>query len=228
MLNSLTEIERDALLVHLLFVLVCGIILLIPANIAIGIKLFILVIIYNLLVPLFGLIRKHTEWVKLWLFVFILSMLQIWPDWFLSAQLEVLVFPDDGLFKIGSVSGYMLFLWAIPFFMILIISQSVQERYSQREGYLTAAITSLLIFGISEMTMWTFGSWYAQNVTMIGHVAIYIIIPEIILGLTTYFAYETIKDKNHWIKLPTAFIVMILYLGNVVFFYFLIERVLLA
>ena len=228
MLNSLTKIERDALVVHLLFVLVCGIILLIPANIGIGIKLFILVIIYNLLVPLFGLFRKHTEWVKLWLFVFILSMLQIWPDWFLSAQLEVLVFPDDGLFKIGSVSGYMLFLWAIPFFMILIISQSVQERYSQREGYLTAAITSLLIFGISEMTMWTFGSWYAQNVTMIGHVAIYIIIPEIILGLTTYFAYETIKDKNHWIKLPTAFIVMILYLGNVVFFYFLIERVLLA
>jgi hypothetical protein len=45
-------------------------------------------------------------------------MLQIWPDWFLSAQLEILVFPEDGLFKIGTVSGYMLFLWAIPFFII--------------------------------------------------------------------------------------------------------------
>jgi len=230
MKELLTEMERDALFVHLIFIVICAVILLIPVDLKIGVRLFILVIIYNLAVPIVGIWRKYAEWVEIWLFAFILSLFQIFPDWFLSAQLEVLVFPEDGLFKIGTVSGYMLLLWAIPFFMILFIGQRVHERYSTNMSYLpylVVALLSLLIFGMSEMTMWTLGSWHAQNVTMIGHVAIYIIIPEVILGLSTYFSYEMIKDKNHWIKIPTAFIVMLLYLGSAAFFYFLIERVIL-
>ena len=230
MKELLTEMERDALFVHLIFIVICAVILLIPVDLKIGVRLFILVIIYNLAVPIVGIWRKYSEWVEIWLFAFILSLFQIFPDWFLSAQLEILVFPEDGLFKIGTVSGYMLLLWAIPFFMILFIGQRVHERYSTNMAYLpylVVALLALLIFGMSEMTMWTLGSWHAQNVTMIGHVAIYIIIPEVILGLSTYFSYEMIKDKNHWIKIPTAFIVMLLYLGSAAFFYFLIERVIL-
>ena len=230
MKELLTEMERDALFVHLIFIVICAVILLIPVDLKIGVRLFILVIIYNLAVPIVGIWRKYAEWVEIWLFAFILSLFQIFPDWFLSAQLEVLVFPEDGLFKIGTVSGYMLLLWAIPFFMILFIGERVHERYSTNMvylPYLVVALLSLLIFGMSEMTMWTLGSWHAQNVTMIGHLAIYIIIPEVILGLSTYFSYEMIKDKNHWIKIPTAFIVMLLYLGSAAFFYFLIERVIL-
>ena len=91
--------------------------------------------------------------------------------------------------------------------------------------YLIVALISLLIFGISEMMIWIIGSWYAQNVMMLGHIAVYIIVPEIILGISTYYSYNQIKDKNHLIKVPTAFIVMILYLGNAVFFYFLFEQI---
>ena len=224
MKESLTQMERDFLIVHLFFSLLCGIILSIP-GILIGIKLFILVIIYNFIVPLVGNWRKYDEWLNIWLFCFILSILQIWPDWFLSAQLGVLVFPEDGLFKIGTVSGYMLFLWVIPFFIILFIGQSVDQRSSRGMTYLIVALISLFIFGISEMMIWIIGSWYAQNVMMFGHIAVYIIIPEIILGISTYYSYNQIKDKNHLIKVPTAFIVMILYLGNAVFFYFLFEQI---
>ena len=224
MKESLTQMERDFLIVHLFFSLLCGIILYMP-GILIGIKLFILVIIYNLIVPLVGNWRKYDEWLNIWLFCIILSILQIWPDWFLSAQLGVLVFPEDGLFKIGTVSGYMLFLWVIPFFIILFIGQSVDQRSSRGMTYLIVALISLLIFGISEMMIWIIGSWYAQNVMMLGHIAVYIIVPEIILGISTYYSYNQIKDKNHLIKVPTAFIVMILYLGNAVFFYFLFEQI---
>ena len=227
MKEILTEMERVVVIVHILFSIICGIVLFIP-GIPIGIKLFILVIIYNLIIPLVGIWRKYTDWLNIWLFSFILSMLQLWPDWFLSAQLEVLVFPEDGLFKIGTVSGYMLFLWAIPFFIILFIGNSVNERGSLYTTYLIVALTSLLIFGISEMTIWMIGSWYAQNVTMIGHAAIYIFIPEVILGISTYYSYSQIKEKNHLVKIPAAFIVMLLYLGSAAFFYFLFERVLFA
>ena len=225
MKDLLTEMERDAVIVHILFSIICGIVLFIP-GIPIGIKLFILVIVYNIIIPLVGIWRKYTDWLNIWLFSFILSMLQIWPDWFLSAQLEVLVFPEDGLFKIGTVSGYMLFLWAIPFFIILFIGMRVGEHYSKITTYLTVALISLLIFGITEMTIWMIGSWYAQNVTMIGHMAVYIIIPEVLLGLSIFYFYEIIKDKNQLIKIPTIFIVMLLYLGSATFFYFLFEKIL--
>lgn len=228
MKELLTKIERDVFFVHIIFVITCVVILLIPTDLKIGIRLFILVIIYNLAVPIVGLWRKHLEWVKIWLFAFILSLFQVFPDWFLSAQLEILVFPEDGLFKIGTVSGYMLLLWAIPLFIILFVGQRIQERYSPKMAYLAVALMALLIFGISEMTMWTVGSWYAQNVIMIGHMAVYIIIPEIILGLMIYYTYLTIQEKNHWLKIPAAFIVMLVYLGSAAFFYFLIERVIIS
>lgn len=214
--------------VHIIFVIICAVILLIPIDLKIGIRLFILVIIYNLAIPIVGLWRKHLELVKIWLFAFIISLFQVFPDWFLSAQLEILVFPEDGLFKIGTVSGYMLLLWAIPLFIILFVGQRVQERHSLNIAYFAVGLLSLLIFGISEMTMWTVGSWYAQNVTMMGHMAVYIIIPEIILGFMTYYTYLTIQEKNHWLKIPAAFIVMLVYLGSAAFFYFLIERVIIS
>ncbi len=227
MKDLLTDVERDFIIIHLIFSIICGIVLFIP-GMPIGIKLFILVIVYNIIVPLVGIWRKYTDWLNIWLLSFILSMLQIWPDWFLSAQLEVLVFPDDGLFKIGTVSAYMLFLWAIPLFIILFIGRSVNERGSLNTTYLIVALMSLLIFGISEMTIWMIGSWHAQNVTMIGHAAIYIFIPEVILGISTYYSYTQIREKNHFVIIPTTFIIMLLYLGSAAFFYFLFERVLFA
>jgi hypothetical protein len=43
--------------------------------------------------------------------------------------------------------------------------------------------------------------------------------------LGAYRCYEEIRDRPHWIKVPTAFLVMLLYTGSVVFFYFLVERI---
>lgn len=227
MKELLTEMERDSVIVHIIFSIICAIVLFLP-EIPIGIKLFILVILYNIIIPLVGIWRKYPDWLNIWLFSFILGMFQIWPDWFLSAQLNILVFPEDGLFKIGTVSGYMLFLWAIPFFIILFIGHRINENSSLNTTYIIVALMSLLIFGISEMTIWMIGSWHAQNVTMLGNAAIYIFIPEIILGISTYYSYSLIKEKNHLAKIPAAFIVMLLYLGSAVFFYFLFERVLFA
>ncbi|MFX1537585.1 MAG: DUF6989 domain-containing protein, partial [Promethearchaeota archaeon] len=172
--------------------------------------------------------RGYSIWVDLWFFVFILSIFQIWPDWFLSAQLDILVFPDDGFLKIGSVSAYMVGLWTIPLFIIVFLGLRIQERYSQKTAYGIVGLASLLIFGGSEQTLWLLPSWYAQNVTMIGHMAVYIIIPELILGLATYVCYQLIQNRSLWEKIVSAFGVMLLYLGSAAFFYFVIERLLLG
>ncbi|NVM35716.1 MAG: hypothetical protein HWN81_08980 [Candidatus Lokiarchaeota archaeon] len=216
---------QDFLIIHFVFAAICVLILLIPISGSNGIKLFILVVIYNIIIPLFAYFRNHSEWINIWLFVFILSLFQVWPDWFLSAELDILVFPEDGFIKIGTISLYMAGLWAIPLFLIIFIVSYLQENYSILRVYLVVAFLSLIIFGLAEQAIWMLESWYAQNVIMIGHLALYIIIPEIILGIITFYGYNLILDKNHLLKIPVAFTIMLLYLGSAVFFYFLIERV---
>jgi len=217
---------RDFIIVHLIFTGLCCAVLIIPIPIAIGIKLFILVASYNLLIPLIGLYRKYYEWVKLWFFVFLISLFQIWPDWFLSAQLNILVFPEDGLFKIGTVSGYMAGLWAIPLFLLCFIGLKLKENYSRSKSLIVVGLLSFSIFVIAEQSMWMLQSWYPQNVTLfLDHLAIYIIIPEVILGLSTFYYFERIKNLHYLTYLIAAFGIMLLYLGSAAFFYSLFEKI---
>lgn len=213
---------------HLIFTLITIIILLLPSELRIGIKLFILVLIYNIGALLLGLCSKDNLWLRIWVFSFMISVFQIFPDWFLSAELNILVFPEDGLFKIGTVSGYMFGLWTIPLFIIIFSGNRVRQTFTEMKAALIVIALALLIFGISEGTIWVIGSWYPQNVTtLFNHIAIYIIPAELILGFTSYYIFTLIEKKNLLFYLPLAFAIMLLYLGSASFFYFLIEILLL-
>ena len=222
---KITPTEKDALIIHGFFALLCLLILILPINIGAGVKLFILVIVYNIVMAGYGILKKDSEWYGIWLFSFILSIFQVFPDWIIADILKAIVFPEDGLFKIGSVSGYMAGLWAIPMFLIIFIAEKISSRISRPAAYIAAGIIAFLIFFMSEQTVWLIPSWYAVNVSMIGFSAVYILVPEIILGLGAYRCYEEIRGRSHWIKIPAAFLVMLLYTGSVVFFYFLVERI---
>jgi hypothetical protein len=222
---KITTTEKDALIIHSLFALLSLIILMLPINIGAGVKLFILVIVYSIVMAGYGILKKDSEWFGIWLFSSILSIFQVFPDWIIADILKAIVFPEDGLFKIGSVSGYMAGLWTIPIFLIIFISEKISAGVSKPAAYMASGIIAFLIFFMSEQTVWLIPSWYAVNVRMIGFSAVYILIPEIILGLGAYRCYEEIKGRSHWIKVPAAFIVMLLYTGSVVFFYFLVERI---
>lgn len=217
--------EKDALIIHGLFALLCFIILILPINIGAGVKLFILVLVYNIGMAGYGIMKKDDEWFGIWIFSLILSMFQVFPDWIIADILKAIVFPQDGLFKIGLVSGYMAGLWAIPMFLIIFTCERIRARISRPAAYMAAGIIAFLIFFVSEQTVWLIPSWYAVNVKMIGFSALYILVPEIILGIGTYRCYEEIKNRPHWMKIPAAFLVMLLYTGSVVFFYFLVERI---
>jgi len=220
---SLTPSERDALLVHLFFIVLCAIVLLLPVPLLVGPRLFVLVLAYNLLIPVVGYWRNHSNWLSLWLLVFLISLFMIFPDWFLADPLGILVFLPDGFPKVGPVSGYMLGLWAIPLFIIVFLGQRITERFNTIHAYGVVAVVSFLIFTGAEAGL-TF-VWHAQNVFMIGPVALYIIVPELILGLSTYWTYSFLKENPRWWNLFAAFFLMLLYLGSACFFHLLINKI---
>ncbi|TFF84876.1 MAG: hypothetical protein EU518_02085 [Promethearchaeota archaeon] len=225
---NLNKQEKEVLIFHIIFGFLSVIILIIPL-IEIGWKLFILVIIYNLGSLLFSSIRDYKDWRDIWFFSFLISIFQVFPDWVLSAELNILIFPEDGLFKIGTVSGYMIGLWTIPLFVIIYSGIQMKERTTYIKSSLFVALISFLIFTISEASIWMIGSWYPQNVfALFNHLAVYVIFPEIILGLSSYLGFIYIVDKNQLYKLPIAFIIMLIYLGGCVFFYFLVEKIILS
>ncbi|MBD3407439.1 MAG: hypothetical protein GF411_15080 [Candidatus Lokiarchaeota archaeon] len=219
---------RDLLVLHGLFAIFAAVALILPIGIDIGPRLFFLVVAYNLMIPIGGYYWGHRDWIALWSFSFLVSLFMIFPDWFLASELEVLVFPADGLFKIGPVSGYMAGLWTIPIFTIVFIGRQIQKKHSYMMSYLVVAILSLFIFVSAEATMWMLPSWYAQNVAMIGPVAIYIILPEVILGITAHVAYDIVIERSVFAYVLAAFSVMVIYMGNTSFFHLLIETIILG
>ncbi|MHA2423629.1 MAG: DUF6989 domain-containing protein [Candidatus Thorarchaeota archaeon] len=217
----------DLILLHIVFAIPTALILAIFQDVAIGARLLVVIILYNILIPLWAHFREHKDWLEVWIFVFPISLLMIFPDWFLASQLEVLSFPVDGFPMIGTVPIYMAGLWAIPLFLIVYSGLLMRDK-GVTMTTLTVLIMSLLLFGGSEATLWMLDSWYAHDVFMIGNVAIYIIIPELILGLSAYLGYLITRKMGILHRLVMAFVVMVMYIGNASFFYFIIERVILG
>jgi hypothetical protein len=153
----------------------------------------------------------------------------VFPDWYLAATLGALVFPQGGLPMIGgTIPLYMAGLWAIPFFIILFIGRETQKVKSIQYTYIIVSIISVVIFVLSELTLVNLPSWSATVTGMTGNLAWYIIIPELLLGLSAFICYNAITEREIWMNLSGAFIVMIIYIGTTSFFYFIIETLILS
>jgi len=227
-MSILERTERDAILLHLVFAGVSLLVLAIPGGMPVGPRLCGLVLLYNLMLPLAAWQRSHDEWLVLWAFLVPLSLLQIFPDWFLASQLGVIIFPDTGSVRVGEIPLYMGGLWTIPLFVIVFAGRRIETRYTRTCALLVVCLLSALLFVGSEAILWRIPIWHAIGVTMVFHVAVYLVIPEILLGLSTFLAFDAVYTRSLRYRLAAAFTVMIIYLGNLSFFYFLIERLLLG
>ncbi len=221
---------RDFVLVHVIFAVLAAVTLLVPIPTAtVSGKMLVLVIIYSGLIVVEFYARGYEDWKSIWIFAFILSVLMVFPDWYLAETLGALQFPDDGFPMIGgAIPFYMAGLWVIPFFIIVFIGKEVQSRKSERLAYCLVSMITILTFVLAELTLVNLPSWSATVIGMTGNLAWYIIIPELFLGFSTFICYNIVKDKKIWMTIIGAFIVMILYIGNASFFYFLIETLLLG
>ncbi len=193
----------------------------------VGWKFFILTASFHIFLVI---LAKSLRWYlpfSIWKFLAPLSLFMVFPDWFLSEVLGVLVFPEDGFPKIGTVSGYMAGLWSIPLFILVYTGIKLEERSVSIVGAcLWIGFFSLIIFGISEATLWQMGSWYAQNVKQTHGAAHYVLIPEMVLGLVSYLTYQGFAQSPFLVQVGVGFLIMIQYIGNLGFFYLLFERIL--
>ncbi len=221
---------RDFILIHVIFAILAAVTLLVPIPTAtISGKMLVLVLVYNVLIVVEFVAKGYDDWKSIWIFVFILSLLMVFPDWYLAETLGTLQFPDDGFPMIGgAIPIYMAGLWSIPFFIIVFIGKEVQNRKSLGLAYGIVSVVSVLIFVLAELTLVNLPSWSATVIGMTGNLAWYIVVPELLLGLSTFICYNIVKEKKIWMAIIGAFTVMILYIGNASFFYFLIETLLLS
>ena len=67
-LSFLSQEEFDALIVHVLFSIQCILVLLFPLDVPLGIRMVILVLSYNILIPTVAKYRGYSDWVDIWIF----------------------------------------------------------------------------------------------------------------------------------------------------------------
>jgi hypothetical protein len=199
---------REALWFHLLFFAVSAPVLFFAQGALLGKGLLALTLGYNIALPLYSLARGHAEWLKLWIFLLPLSCGQVLPDWALVQIAGVLNFPDHGQWRIGgTVPVYFMGLWMMLLFPVTLVSDSMRSRY------LAAAILSFLLFGFWEWAAQPLQLWQAQNVRTIAGVAIYVLIPEVFLGLVTLQAYRNTRSSGIIQQVFSALAVNLLYTG---------------
>jgi len=55
---------------------------------AVGVKMMILVVLYNVATPLAAIRYPKAEWFQIWVFALLISFFQVIPDWFLSCVVK--------------------------------------------------------------------------------------------------------------------------------------------
>lgn len=214
----MSQEQRFVLWFHAGFALLAGLTLALPIT-PLGMRILALVVLYNIAFPMLTRSPVYAQARKLWEFLLPLSVLMVLPDWFLSEVLRVLVFPQTGSPFIGSVPLFMAGMWVIPLFIILYCGQQIESYYGRSVALAGVAALSLVTFGGAEATLWAVPIWYAQNVTQIAHVALYVLVPEIALGISAYLACMQTRHASRATQLLSAWMVMILYLGHLCLFY---------
>ncbi|MEO1087767.1 MAG: hypothetical protein AAFY88_26330, partial [Acidobacteriota bacterium] len=181
------------------------------------------VLIFNIGFPVFAISCVEPRWARLWSFIFPLSLLQIFPDWHLAQNLGTLVFPDLGFPQIGPVSLFMGLLWAVPLILIVDTGERLAERFGLPAAAFGAAALSLVIFGIAEATLTLIPVWHAQNVTLVGPVALYVLLPEAVLGAAAWWAFRVTEHRGLARTLAGALAVMLLYAASLHLSWWLLE-----
>ena len=193
-----------------------------PALYSSGLAVVFLVLVWHAALAAATHTAQRTLLHEQWRFVAILSLFLVVPDWFLADVLGTLHFPEDGAWRIGGrVSVYMAGMWSIPLSWVLVAfpprcAAADPPSLSQLLG---AALMALVIFGAAEQLTTPLNLWLATDSVRhcVGHVALYVLPAEAILGAATLHAQRTTAQLSGWEgcvrRILAAGAVAFLYLG---------------
>lgn len=211
---------REALIFHVVFFIAASVTLWWIPPATLGCALLWLTIAYHIGLLGWALLRAQTEWLTLWLFLLPLSVAQLLPDWALVAITKTLVFPDHGIARLGgAVPLYLAGMWTMLLFPIVLVAQST------RHPFLIAALLGFVLFAIAEWAARPLQLWYAQNVAMVGGVALYVLVAEVLLVLATLRAYRQHRRDGIAARFFAALGVSVFYAGALFLSLLLIDPV---
>ena len=113
-------------------------------------------------------------------------------------------------------------MWTIPLWAALVAADHL-GRGSERTSMVWAAALAGGILVSAEAVVWMVPIWEAVNVTAVGPVALYVIVPEILLGAIAFAAYVRYRDRSRGLQVAVAALVSTFYLGALGARYLLID-----
>lgn len=200
---------REVLLFHAGFgLLATGVVLATPAA-QFGRWAMVLAIAYNLLLPLYAMLRGEHDWVGRWLFMLGVSALTVLPDWVRVSVTETLHFHDHGIDRIGgAVPLYFVGLWVMILFPVTLMAD--QGRSAR---YLVAALLGGLVFTAAEWMAGPLRLWSPRNVDTLAGFALYPIPAEMALCVAALWLYRSTAHTGLFSRLWAVSVAPVYYTG---------------
>ncbi|MDQ1249697.1 MAG: hypothetical protein QG597_4073, partial [Actinomycetota bacterium] len=176
---------RAWLLGYLGFALLAAVGLAVPIG-DLGVRILVLVLTFHVGVVAMARRTRDRVLMTAWAVLAPMSLLMVLPDWFLSAQVGSLVFPDTGGPFIGTVPLFMAGMWTIALLPVVLTGLVVGGRHGVTIGAATAAGVGFALFWAAEVAAPLIPLWEPVGVAMVGGIASYVIVPELVLSAAAY------------------------------------------
>ena len=200
--------QQDALYFHAIFFAIAIPVALYAQNRSLGMAVLGLTLAYNIALPLMCQWRGHREGVRLWMFLLPLSMALPCADWMLVRQMGTLTFPDHGIYRLGNtVPVYFMGLW------IMLLWPLCWHAQTMRRPYQFIAISALVAFLIWEWAARPLHLWHAVNVKQFAGVALYPLIPEMLLAVAALWMWRQHGRESLLTHMICAVSVAVFYAG---------------
>ena len=174
-----------ALVFHAAVALVAVVVLALPWP-SLGVRVALIVLAYHAGMLLVGRTAWGQGWGRAWLVLAPLSVLMVAPDWFLSAELGTLAFPDTGAPFIGTVPVFMAGMWGMALFPLVLVAGWVEGRFGAPAGPAGAALAGAALFWAAERLAPLVPLWEPVGVETAGGIAAYVLPAEVMLSAAAW------------------------------------------
>lgn len=206
------EQRRNWIVFHAVFAVVALACLLAPVG-SLGLRVLLLTVGYSLAILALAMRTGDRVLLAFWSTLAPMSILMVLPDWFLSAVLGILVFPDTGAPYIGTMPLFMAFMWTIALLPVMLLGWVMESLRGLNTALVAVVAAGLVMFTLAEFAAPLVPLWHPQNVATVGGVAPYVLLPEVGLTIATYLLVRGAADRTRLATAAGVVAVPFMYLG---------------